>query len=101
MISIAERANTTWPAPSFPPGIMQKPGIPAHQMQRTGTHEGLAGAERAKTHSRSTRNTPRNLAASHGGRGRARRARWRGGSVQSGVRPAGGAAAGRPHPGLH
>ena len=27
---------------------------------------GLAGAERAKTHSRSTRNTPRNLAASRG-----------------------------------
>ena len=103
---------------------LQKPGIPAQQMQRTGTREqpcdsgairntlakhahthsrkqyhrahtqpcqhtnypghhadtrhpgkadaahrhtrGLAGAERAKTHSRSTRNTPRNLAVSRG-----------------------------------
>ena len=43
---------------------MQKPGIPAQQMQRT--RERLAGAERGKTHSRSTRNTPRKLVASRG-----------------------------------
>ena len=39
---------------------MQKPGIPAQQMQLTGTRERACG--RAKTHSQSTRTTPRNLA---------------------------------------
>ena len=49
--------------------------IPASCRSRTSRHSrcsaqtrasGLAGAERAKTHSRSTRNTPHNLAASRG-----------------------------------
>ena len=42
---------------------------PASQHSRCSAQtraSGLAGAERAKTHSRSTRNTPRNLAASRG-----------------------------------
>ena len=36
----------------------------AQQMQRTGTRDGLAGAERAKTHSRSTRTPPSSIVAS-------------------------------------
>ena len=39
------------------PRIMQKPGIPAQQMQRTGTRERACGSGTG------TRTTPRNLAA--------------------------------------
>ena len=46
--------------------IMQKPGIPAQQMQRTGTREWACGSGMGKTYSSSTRTPPRNLAASRG-----------------------------------
>ena len=48
------------------PGIMQNPGIPAQQMQRTGTREWACGSGTGQKHSRSTRTTRRNLAASRG-----------------------------------
>ena len=38
------------------PGIMQKPGIPAQQMQRTDSRERACGSGTGQTHSRSTRN---------------------------------------------
>ena len=61
----------TQPGQHHHPGIMQKPGIPAQQMQRTGTRaSGVARAERAKTHSRSTRNTPRTTSQHRMGRRR-------------------------------
>ena len=56
----------TQPGHHRPPGTMQKPGIPAQQMQRKGKREWACGSGRARTHSRSTRTTPRNLAASRG-----------------------------------
>jgi hypothetical protein len=44
-----------------------EPGIPAQQMHSAQERaSGFAGAERAKHHSRSTRDTPRDLAASRG-----------------------------------
>ena len=46
--------------------VMQQPGTQQSRCSAQTRASGLAGAERAKTHSRTTRNTPRNLAASRG-----------------------------------
>ena len=58
------RAHTARPANY--PGIYRSPASRHSRCSAQTRASRLAGAERTKTHSRSTRNTPRNLAASRG-----------------------------------
>ena len=59
------RAHTQ-PGHHFIPASLQKPGIPAQQMQRTGTRERACGSGTGQTPLAEYRNTPRNLTASRG-----------------------------------
>ena len=83
---LAEHAHThthkhhhrarTQPGHTIIPASCRNPASRHSRCSAQARASGLAGAERAKTHSRSTRNTPRNLAAS---RGEAAERRRRGG----------------------